>query len=235
MPRWRGETCQCQTDGTATIKHAVEALGVPHTEICAVRVDGTPASLDDLVRDASEVEVLPWPPARERREQAAGPACDRKELAPLRFLADAHLGALARELRLLGFDTRLASDEDDAALAEQARAEGRVLLSRDRELLKHRRVAVGCLLISSQREEQLAQLDDRFALGRAARPFTRCLECNEVLRNVERSQVERRLPPAVSVGQHEFTICTGCDRVYWRGSHWQKLNARVEALRSRFT
>ena len=243
-PRWRGETCACRADGTATIKHAVEALGVPHTEVWAVRVNGCPASIDQILGDASEVEVLPWPPARETRDRAEGHGAEghgaegrgagEGDDPPPRFLADAHLGALARALRLLGYDTQLADDEDDSALAEHARAQGRILLSRDRELLKHRRVGAGCLVLSDQRDEQLAQIDRRFGLGRAMRPFTRCLECNAVLRAVERARVESRLPPAVSAAQREFTLCPGCDRVYWRGSHWERLNARVEALRARF-
>ncbi|HEY5632784.1 MAG TPA: Mut7-C RNAse domain-containing protein [Burkholderiaceae bacterium] len=246
MPRWRGHSCVCRTDGTATIKHAVEALGVPHTEIWAVRVNGCPASIDQIVRDASEVEVLPWPPARETPDRAEGGGAEGggaeaggaegggHDDPPPSFLADAHLGALARDLRLLGFDTQLANDESDSALAEHARAQGRILLSRDRELLKHRRVLAGCLLLSDPRDEQLAQIDRRFGLGRAMRPFTRCLECNAVLRAAHRAQVAHRLPPAVSARQRAFTLCPGCGRVYWRGSHWEKLNARVEALRARF-
>lgn len=227
LPRWRGDACAPAAERSATLKHVIEAIGVPHTEVGEIQRDGRKAALDDLLADARVVDVFPWPPANANCEASALAA------APLRFLADAHLGALARDLRLLGFDTLLADDEADAQLAERSRDEGRILLTRDRELLKHRNVRSGCLVLSTDRDQQLAQLGARFGLGGALQPFTRCLECNGVLHAVARSQVEQALPPAVSASQDAFTQCDACGRVYWRGSHWVKLNARVQALRAR--
>jgi uncharacterized protein with PIN domain len=227
LPRWRGDPCEPSAERTATLKHLIEAIGVPHTEVGEVHLDGRKASLDDLLDDAHVVDVFPWPPASANRDASTVTA------APLRFLADAHLGALARDLRLLGFDTLLADDEADARLAGRSRDEGRILLTRDRELLNHRSVRSGCFVLSTDRDQQLAQLGARFDLRGGMQPFTRCLECNGVLHAVARAQVERALPPAVSASQDAFTRCDGCGRVYWRGSHWVKLNARVQALGAR--
>lgn len=205
----------------ATIKHAVEALDVPHTEIGAVTIDGRAAQLSDRIDAGACVDVYP-PPAG---AQPAG--CEP------RFFADAHLGALARRLRLLGFDTLLAGDGADHAIAELTHAESRILLSRDRELLKHRRVRCGRLLRALRPDEQLVEVVLRFGLRDAIRPFTRCLECNAPLRAVERREVEDRLPPRVADEHAQFTACEGCGRIYWPGSHWRRLGARVALLRQR--
>jgi uncharacterized protein with PIN domain len=203
----------------ATAKHAIEALGVPHTEVGQVLVDGRPAGLGDLLRAPDSLDVFPAPAKR----PAAG------DPAP-RFLADAHLGGLARRLRLLGFDTELARDAPDRSLAQLADGDGRIVLSRDRELLKHRRVSSGRYVRARDTDGQLREVVARFGLRESAHPFTRCLECNALLRPAGRSEVADRLPPRVAAEQSEFTLCTGCGRVYWPGSHWRRLRAVIDAV-----
>ena len=225
----------------ATLKHAIETLDVPHTELGEIRVDGQPVALDRILAGGESIDAYP---ARADANAATGrapsPGPDvpaRGARAPdwreARFLADAHLGALARRLRLLGFDTALAGDGADHALAERAQAEARILLSRDRELLKHRRVLRGRLVRSTDPDDQLDEVLERYALKNALRPFSRCLECNAPLRPVERALVADRLPPSVAAGHTAFTKCDGCGRIYWPGSHWSRLRARVEAIRRR--
>jgi len=205
----------------ATVKHAVETLDIPHTELGEVRVDGRAADLGTVLAGGESVEVF-----------AAGAERDAGE-GETRFLADAHLGALARRLRLLGFDTVVAGDGSDTELAELAQTEHRIVLSRDRELLKHRRVLRGRLIRSTDPDDQVVEVLERFALKDALRPFSRCLECNAPLRAVARALVADRLPPSVAAGHSEFTLCSGCGRVYWPGSHWNRLRARVDAIRGR--
>lgn len=200
----------------ATAKHAIEALGVPHTEVGRVLVGGRPAGLGHLLQATDSLDVFPT----EAMRPAPG------DPAP-RFLADAHLGGLARRLRLLGFDTELARDAPDRSLAHLADGDGRIVLSRDRELLKHRRVARGRYVRARTTEEQLREVVAHFGLREGIRPFSRCLECNALLRPAERGDIAGRLPPRVAAEQTEFTLCTGCGRVYWPGSHWQRLKAVV--------
>jgi uncharacterized protein with PIN domain len=233
----------------ATIKHLIETLDVPHTEVGAVTVDGRPADLGRMVAAGEHIDAYPARPGSlPASDDASAPARQSPESDardPARngdgphtpgragFLADAHLGALARLLRLVGFDTVLATDGADSELAARAQAESRIVLSCDRELLKHRRILRGRLIRSRKPDDQLAEVLERFGLKDSLRPFTRCLECNAQLQSVARSLVEHRLPPGVMTGDYEFTRCAGCDRVYWQGSHWQKLSARIDAIRHR--
>jgi uncharacterized protein with PIN domain len=205
----------------ATVKHAIETLDVPHTEFGEIEVDGKAAEPGRLLAAGESIEVFP---ARAGSDPTDGEA---------RFLADAHLGALARLLRLLGFDTALAGDDADNELAERAQTELRIVLSRDRELLKHRRVLRGRLIRSLDPEDQVVEVLRRFGSEGALRPFTRCLECNSPLRPVGRALVEDRLPPSVAASHCEFKQCSGCGRVYWPGSHWNRLRARVDAIARR--
>jgi uncharacterized protein with PIN domain len=205
----------------ATLKHAIEAFGVPHTEVGRVLVDGVDLALVDAVGADDAIEVFPaLPQAPDVRGDAEAPT----------FLADAHLGGLARRLRLLGFDTLLADDAPDRLLAALAGGDGRILLSRDRELLEHRRVTRGRYVRASRTDEQLREVVRHFGLWPLVRPFSRCLECNAQLRAAHRSEVLDRLPPVVAAAHEAFTLCCGCGRVYWPGSHWRRLSAVVDSV-----
>lgn len=199
----------------ATIKHTAEALGIPHTEVGFVLLDGRPSSLACRVPASGAVELHP-----------AGPPS-----APLRFVADVHLAGLARRLRLFGFDCVLAGDGPDDVIARLAEHEDRIVLTRDRELLKHRRVARGRLVRALRTDAQAREVLDALDLRGQLRPFTRCLECNGELRKALAGEVVDRVPPAVAQVQREFARCAGCGRVYWPGSHWRRLSALVDEAR----
>ncbi|MCM5569272.1 Mut7-C ubiquitin/RNAse domain-containing protein [Burkholderiaceae bacterium FT117] len=235
--RARNRPCEFRSAENATLKHAIEAFGVPHTEVGTVLVHGAPAPLDRRVEPGDTIDVHPAPAVEpadgppESAEAPLEPAGARAQPAERpAFLADAHLGGLARRLRLLGFDTLLADDAPDEMLAERVDGDGRVLLSRDRELLKHRKVLRGRYVRAQRTDEQAKEVIRHFGLAPLARPFSRCLECNAPLRSATRQEVLERLPPDVAATHDAFTFCTGCGRVYWPGSHWRRLQAVVRAL-----
>jgi uncharacterized protein len=150
---------------------------------------------------------------------------------PLGFIADAHLGGLARFLRMLGFDTLHENAFADDEIRRLAHEERRVLLTRDRELLKCRDVARGRFVHAVKPLEQLKEVAGRYGLARGARPFTLCLHCNVPLEEVERASVLQRLPERVAELHARFTRCPGCDRVYWPGSHYSRMRKALgEAL-----
>jgi uncharacterized protein with PIN domain len=204
----------------ATTKHMIEALGVPHTEVELVLVNGEPTGLDLLLEEGDRVAVYPRFTRLDIADLAPAPT-----LPPgrLRFVADAHLGGLARLLRMAGFDTiydnSLRGDQVEALAVE----EERLVLTRDRELLKRRTIAYGCYVRALQAQTQLREVFERLGLAERARPFTRCLHDNAPLRTVAKAEVLARLPPQVAATQDEFSTCDMCGRVYWKGSHWERM------------
>jgi uncharacterized protein len=217
--------CACAAD--ATVKHVIEALGVPHTEIGLVVVDGAVASLGQRVREGARIAVYP---AHAATETPTLPALPVASPMSTRFIADAQLGALARLLRLAGFDTRYENSLDDTAIVAIARREGRCVLSRDVDLLKRRDVQAGCYVRALKPQAQLQEIVHRLGLAGHARPFSRCLACNEPLRAVAKADVVECLPQSVGEQHERFTRCDACGRVYWEGSHWQRMRQLLQTL-----
>lgn len=200
----------------ATIKHAIESLGVPHTEAGRLFVNGQPATLDRIVRESDAIEVFPHEPGDDAGE-------------PLHFLADAHLGGLARFLRMLGFDTLYDNALHDRAIVEIAARERRIVLTRDRELLKCRELARGRFVHARRPEAQLKEVATRFALEAHLLPFTLCLHCNLRLEPVAHSAAANCIPAGIVERYAAFVRCPGCKRFYWEGSHWQRMREALGA------
>jgi uncharacterized protein with PIN domain len=146
----------------------------------------------------------------------------------MKFLADNMLGRLATWLRLLGYDTAYLPHADDPELARVARAEDRILLTRDVELTRRRGVR-HVLIESDQVEEQLHQVSRVLNLS-ARQAFSRCAECNVTLDPVSKELVRGEVPPYVFQMQERFLRCPRCRRVYWRGTHWAHMLAQIEDL-----
>lgn len=215
-PEHRGRRFSYTCARAANLKNAIEALGVPHTEVGELIVNAAPATLQRIVREGDDIEVLARGAA-----QADG---------PLRFIADAHLGGLARFLRMLGLDTVHEPQLADCDIRRLAHAEDRIVLTRDRDLLKCRDIARGYYVRALKPEAQLREVAARYRLADAARPFTLCLHCNLPLAPVDKAHIAHRLPPKVAALHETFTHCAGCDRVYWPGSHYARMCSALQEI-----
>jgi uncharacterized protein with PIN domain len=227
QPDRRRQEFACRYAHAATTKHMIEALGVPHTEVELILVNGASVGFDRLLRDGDRIAVYP------RFESVDVTPLLRVRERPLReprFVADAHLGGLARMLRMLGFDTLYDNHFDDDELAAIEAQQGRILLTRDRELLKRRSITHACYLHAQKPQEQLREIVDRLDLARAARPFSLCLHCNAPLRAVDKASVLDRLPPRVQENHERFSTCDNCGRVYWEGSHWRNMQRLLDGV-----
>jgi len=200
-----------------TIKHGAESLGVPHTEIGVVLVNGSPAGLSDLLQDGDRVDVYPHEPS------AGG-------LDAARFVVDVNLGKLATYLRMLGFDVAYLLDADDDTLARIAQQEDRILLTRDRGLLKRKMVEKGYCVVIDRPAAQVRDVLDHFHLAGQARPFQRCLSCNGLLEPVSRDEVVDRLPTDTRRYFNEFWLCHSCGKIYWKGSHYERMRRFVRRV-----
>ncbi|MBV8260645.1 MAG: Mut7-C ubiquitin/RNAse domain-containing protein [Paraburkholderia sp.] len=226
--RRRAFSCECAR--AATAKHMIEALGVPHTEVELILVNGESVGFDHPLSDGDRVAVYPKFEALDIRPLLRVRDAPLREL---RFVADAHLGGLAQLLRLAGFDTLYDNHYPDDEIETLAAAEHRIVLTRDRELLKRRSITHGCYVRALKPRAQVHEIFERLDLAASARPFRLCLMCNAPLRPIERAAVRKRVPEGVYERQARFVTCDVCERVFWEGSHWQRMRALMDGLTRR--
>jgi len=196
----------------ASVKDRIEALGVPHTEVDLILVNGRSVDFSYLVQDGDQVSVYP---VFESIDISPLLRLRPRPLRDPKFVLDSHLGRLATYLRMLGFDTLYRNDYSDAELARIERDEKRILLTRDRGLLKRASVERGYYVRQTKYRDQVVEILRRFDLFGCVDPFRRCLRCNS---------------PLEPVGN--ITMCRGCSKIYWKGSHYERMLRFVEALRA---
>jgi len=209
-----------EVDRARSVKDAIESQGVPHTEVDLVIVDGRSVDFPHLLRGGERVAVYP---VFESLDIAPLVRLRPRALRDPRFVADTHLGKLARHLRMAGFDTLYGNDWDDERIVALAAAEGRTILTRDRAMLRRREVERGYCVRAVQSEAQLAEVISRLQLEGLVRPFTRCRECNVPLEDVAREAVAESVPEKVRGLYQRFKRCPSCARVYWEGSHYARM------------
>ncbi len=223
-PSRRGIAFEHVFFGRPSVKDVIESFGVPHSEVDLVLINGESVDFTAAVPDGSRVSVFPVfesidiaPIARVRPEP----------LRETRFVLDVHLGRLTAYLRMAGFDVFWRNDSHDEELARISQADRRILLTRDRDLLKRSAVTHGYWMRQAQPRRQLFEVLQRFDLFRSISPFTRCLRCNDLLHPVDKSQIESKLPPRVRERHTEFRTCPSCHRIYWRGTHHQRMKELI--------
>jgi uncharacterized protein with PIN domain len=210
--------------GAPSVKDAIEAQGIPHPEVDLIVVDEVSVGFDHRLRDGDRVAVYP---VFEAIDISPVTRLRAKPLRETRFVVDVHLGKLARFLRLLGFDTIYESSAGDAEIIEVQRTESRVILTRDRGLLKSGAVTHGYWVRATDPDAQLDEVVSRFDLSSQAEPFTRCLACNGHIGPVDAGAVTNEAPPRVRRRHREFFRCGECRKLYWKGTHYDRLVALV--------
>lgn len=210
-----------------SVKDLLEGAGIPHPEIGVVLIDEMPVGFDALVERSCRVAAYP---SFRHLEVPELPLLRPRGPAPTRFVLDVHLGRLARYLRLLGFDTSYDRSADDDRLVRASRGEGRILLTRDRELLMRAAVDHGYFIRSEDPWRQIVDVARRYDLAGRMDPFTRCLNCNDLLYAIDKAEIEHRLEPGTRRYYDLFWECRSCGNLYWRGSHYQRLRELVETI-----
>lgn len=225
-PPQRGVRFAVDCDGSPAVKHSIEALGVPHPEVDRILRQDEAIQFRYRVQAGDEIDVFPW---ALNNGHAGLDAQDRPPPEP-RFVLDNHLGKLATYLRILGFNCLYRNDYQDDELAQVAGQEQRILLTRDRRLLMRSAVVYGYCLRSLEPAVQLAEVVRRFKLSVQMRPFHRCLRCNTPLEPVRKADILHRLKPLTRQFYDEFYHCHTCDKLFWKGSHYEHMLTLIEKL-----
>jgi uncharacterized protein with PIN domain/sulfur carrier protein ThiS len=212
---------------STSVKDLIESLGVPHTEVHLILVNGDPVDFAYLVRDGDRISVYP---AFESIDISPLVAIQPQPLSEPRFVLDIHLGRLAAYLRMLGLDSLYRNDFADEELARISSVEQRILLTRDRGLLKRSIVTYGYYVRETNPQRQLAEVARKFSLTQAIVPFRRCVHCNGLLKPVAKEAISDRLPARTKQYYDEFRICPDCGKIYWKGSHYERMQRLIEQI-----
>ena len=211
----------------AAVKDMIEGFGVPHTEVDLIIANGQSVGFSYLVQAGDRIAVYPM---FESFDVSAEQRLRTRPLRNPKFILDVHLGKLAAYLRMLGFDAEYGRSSADAELAHIAATEHRILLTRDRGLLKHGVVTHGYWVRETDSRRQTAEVMHRFQLAGAIQPFTRCMACNGTLQQIAKDQARGRVPQHSIERHQEFQRCSRCGRVYWKGSHYARMSQWIEEL-----
>lgn len=213
--------------GRNSIKDIIESLGVPHTEVDMILVNGSSVNFSYIIKDKDEISVYP---VFESFDISDVQHLRAKPLRNPKLILDVHLGTLARYLRVLGFDSKYENDLSDDEIVKISAEEKRTILTRDKGILKRNNVTHGYWIRNEKPEEQLKEVVRRFNLKDAIKEFARCLECNSKLEPIDKEKIIDRLPEKVKERQDKFRYCSSCDKIYWEGTHFEKMKKLIERV-----
>lgn len=205
--------------GNPGIKDIIESLGVPHVEIQLIRVNSIPVDFSYHIKNADKVEISPF---------SSGVVPSEKNRPS--FILDVHLGKLARYLRMMGFDSIYRNNFSDPELVTLSCKENRILLTRDIGILKYGCLRYGYWVRSTVALEQAKEIASHYNLCSSVLPFSLCMECNSSLLKVSKSQIEEQIPPLTRKYYDSFSQCVNCQKIYWQGSHYNRMNNLLKQI-----
>lgn len=213
--------------GTPSVKDAIQAIGVPHSAIDLILVDGLSVDFSYHLQGGERVAVYP---VFERLDISPAIRLRAEPLRCSRFILDVHLGKLARYMRMLGFNTAYSSDWDDDRIIEISLEQKRIILTRDIGILKQRRVSHGYWVRRSEPLDQVQEVLDALDLSSQLRPFTRCMECNGDIHAVGKDEVKPHIARDIVDRFDAFWRCGECRKIYWQGSHYKRMQERIKCI-----
>jgi uncharacterized protein with PIN domain len=216
-----------QYERRSSIKDVIESLGIPHPVVGKLIVNSCEVDLSYILKNNDMIEAMPLaPPVDPTVPTKLRPV----PLNRIAFIVDVNVGKLALYLRMLGFDTLYDSAGKDKDLATTAWSEKRILLTRDTALLKRKIIAHGYLLREPEPKEQLKEVMQLYNLGSMVKPMSRCIPCNGLLVPVSKEDIINRLEPLTRKYYNTFHTCDRCGKLYWPGSHHQKMKNFISAV-----
>ena len=207
-----------------SVKEICMGWNIPVTSVDLVLKNGRSVNLDATIRDGDRISIYP---VFETFDISQTTKIRNSGLRNSRFIADAHLGKLAKYLRILGFDTVYHSDLDDNEIINLSLEEHRIILSKDKELLQNKKVTHALRIHSESPIDQLLEVIFRLDVKEYIKPFRLCTICNNKLEFINKEDILPRLLPKTRENYNEFYICQNCNKIYWKGSHYDRLKLRL--------
>ena len=226
-PQYRNLTFKYNFKGRVSVKDLIESVGVPHTEIDLILANSREVDFSYHVQHQDEITVYPLSHITDISRQSR---IRPEQLSTFKFVVDSHLGKLVKYLRMLGFDTLYRTDYSDSELALISQKENRILLTRDLGLLKHRIINYGHFVKQTQPRKQLLEIIQWLNIDHPFHPFTRCIRCNGLLASISKHDIEEQLLPKTKEYYTEFKQCQACKHIYWKGSHYQRMQKLITNL-----
>lgn len=214
-------------NGTTTVKDAIESLGVPHTEVDMITVNGSPVNFTYRIQDNDDIAVYPVFESFDISETQLLREQVKREP---KFILDVHLGKLVKYLRMAGFDCLYDVSLVDKQIIDISILHQRIILTRDKGILKNGRVTHGMFVRATTPTQQFREVISRLQLERFVKPFTRCTACNEPISQVEKKEISDQLLPLTRKHYTEFFRCTGCNKIYWEGSHYKRMKQLMDSI-----
>ncbi len=223
----RDKQVHYEFDRNPSIKDSIEAIGVPHTEVNQIIVNGDSVGFGYHMAEGDDVSVYPV-----SINVDISPRVKLREEPVHIFIVDVNLGKLARLLRMAGFDSEFRNNYNDHDVARLAHTENRIVLTRDRRLLRHKIITHGYWIRSFEPRRQFVEVLDRFGLWSEISPFNRCLECNGIIEPISKEDVIDQLEPRTVLYYDEFFRCADCGNIYWKGTHFDHMNSVLEEIQN---
>jgi uncharacterized protein len=209
-----------------TVGEIIESIGVPLSEIDLILINGESVGFNYRIKGEEMISVYP---VFETFDITPISKLGRKPLRNSSFILDAHLGKLAKYLRMFGFDSLYERDFTDRQIIETAGKQHRIILTRDKDLLCSRDVLHGYFVRNISAREQLSEVLEKFDLYSEVTPFSRCLICNGLLEKIAKSEIDDRIDSDIIGYFNDFFICKKCDKIYWEGSHYESMHRFIQA------
>jgi hypothetical protein len=213
--------------GRQSVKDLIEAQGVPHTEIDLILINGCPVAFGQIIRNGDDISVYP---VFENLDISTTTPLKNRPLRNPRFVLDVHLGRLAKYLRAMGFDTLYRNDYQDEEIVEISNTQERIILTRDKGILMRNAVERAYWVRNTGVKDQAFEIIRKFDLFSLIKPFDRCMECNGLIDPVSKESILCLIQPRTRQYYNEFFRCHDCRKIYWKGSHYGRMNEFIQNL-----
>jgi len=210
-----------------TVRETIESLGIPLSEVDLILVNGESAPMSHSLKENDNISIYP---VFESMDISSKTKVRDKALRETKFILDCHLGKLAKYLRMLGFDTLYSNSFEDDEIIDIADEQHRIILTRDKLLLRSQKISHGYYIRTIDKHEQLKEVVRKFDLHSQFLSFTRCMTCNSCLQKVNKEDIIHKIEPETATIYNEFYMCKPCDKVFWRGSHFKRMEQYIRDL-----